>query len=390
MFRPRRPSLSPVVRLFLYIVFAALFGYCFLVVVKAKRRSAGIDDEFDTASSLLVQSHCAVGKAAALASFNLDFRAFLSEIGDAVDEAPGKAFAEVRDVERRAAADFPPSALRAMLDNGLPVVVEGAALFKGAPLTRDTLRARCGRSTVQPAVPSGGGTVAKLTKLRAITVARFLQGLEENLNGPKGDLDTRDYYLHDWQIGPHCPWLLENYTVPAYWEHNILGKVQVTKKSGGVLDWVWPDTSTPASGSWPSLFVGNKGTATGLHVDRGATHFSLFMVSGQKKVRVLQARDRIVAYENRFTGQFGASLFDPDFALYPHLAWATVLEATVGPGDLLFVPARAPHEAVNLSPVVSVSTNFVDESNAGLSAKVFLEEGDYAFAEALRNTATEG
>ena len=52
----------------------------------------------------------------------------------------------------------------------------------------------------------------------------------------------------------------------------------------------------------------------------------------------------------------------PD-AAFPALRGATVFEADLRPGDLIFVPAGLPHQVVNVEATVAVSVNFVDETN---------------------------
>ena len=56
--------------------------------------------------------------------------------------------------------------------------------------------------------------------------------------------------------------------------------------------------------------------------------------------------------------------FRPDFERYPLARNATMFEAVLGEGELIFIPSGAPHAAVNLDATVALSVNYVDVSNA--------------------------
>lgn len=69
------------------------------------------------------------------------------------------------------------------------------------------------------------------------------------------------------------------------------------------------------------------------------------------------------SFEGSLDCVFDADALSPDPARHPAAALAAGWEGTVGPGDLLFVPADCPHFVFNLSDTAALSANFVDGSN---------------------------
>ena len=73
--------------------------------------------------------------------------------------------------------------------------------------------------------------------------------------------------------------------------------VEVTSALGGLLD------SSPAA-NWPSLFIGPKGTRSGLHIDSQATHFWMLLVEGSGPVMRLQSGMLIIQLQVAKSGRF--------------------------------------------------------------------------------------
>jgi hypothetical protein len=107
--------------------------------------------------------------------------------------------------------------------------------------------------------------------------------------------------------------------------------------------------------SW--LFIGPKGTFSPLHTDLFGTHAWLSQIHGQKHFLLFPPGDRQYLYNGQ------ANLAHPDFDRYPLLAKTRPLEATLSPGDMLFIPAGWAHQAISLSLSISLTFNFVNSAN---------------------------
>mmetsp|Transcript_22060 Transcript_22060/g.62019 ORF Transcript_22060/g.62019 Transcript_22060/m.62019 type:complete len:410 (+) Transcript_22060:120-1349(+) len=136
---------------------------------------------------------------------------------------------------------------------------------------------------------------------------------------------------------------------------------------------------------WPSLFVGKKGSMSGLHVDAFGSHFWMCVFEGRKRWR-LYAPDDL-----RDLGAVYHTSLDPTF-LTPAEAWPIPLyDFTLEAGDLLFVPSQMPHFVENLSDSIAISGNFVHhDTNLPLSLRHFLVLGvhDDRFAQLHRCLST--
>lgn len=126
-----------------------------------------------------------------------------------------------------------------------------------------------------------------------------------------------------------------------------------------------PATAVGAS-MHPSLFVGPAGTQSALHADDAGSRFVMALLRGRKRFRIYNASDARcldpsplpagLAYRGTYDADaFGA--FGAAAAAAGCVAW----EATLGAGELLFIPQQWPHAVLNLEPTIGVSYNFVDE-----------------------------
>lgn len=135
--------------------------------------------------------------------------------------------------------------------------------------------------------------------------------------------------------------------------------------AGDVLAGLPRDGGFALAGQWPSLFVQPAGTRCGLHTDAHATHFWQALIGGRKTWRIFDrdATARLYPHgPNRNWYGVSDAFAAPD-AAFPALRGATVFEADLRPGDLIFVPAGLPHQVVNVEATVAISVNFVDETN---------------------------
>lgn len=105
------------------------------------------------------------------------------------------------------------------------------------------------------------------------------------------------------------------------------------------------------------FWFGPAGTVTPLHHDT----MNIFMaqVYGRKRVRLIPSTEIDFVYNNN--GVFSEVDCDaPDFARFAKFARATVLDITLAPGEVLFLPVGWWHHVTSLDTSITVSfTNFV-------------------------------
>ena len=129
---------------------------------------------------------------------------------------------------------------------------------------------------------------------------------------------------------------------------------------------------------WPSLLMGAAGSGSGVHIDRYGWPFWLQVVGGRKHVRIVTDSDvRTVApgawtphlaqnYGPDFQLHFGRGLFDEATVSALVGRGATVWEAEMRDGDLLYIPQYAAHAAENAEETYAISSNFIDPAHAQL------------------------
>jgi hypothetical protein len=104
---------------------------------------------------------------------------------------------------------------------------------------------------------------------------------------------------------------------------------------------------------YPRLFIGPRGAITPLHVDVWRTHAWLTQFVGRKRWILFPPDQEHLLY--------GCSVRvdEPDFAKHPLFRAAKPVEATVGPGDTIFVPTGWPHYVVSLDATLSLTGNYM-------------------------------
>jgi len=134
--------------------------------------------------------------------------------------------------------------------------------------------------------------------------------------------------------------------------------------------------------AWPSLFVSPRAArGSGTHVDFGRTHFWMAVLAGRKRWRVVHRADAAALYPAvALTGGepvFGVEIADlvPQrgaargarlgrlLERFPAAGAVTVMEASVGPGEVIVVPQGSPHQVSNEENTMALAGNVVDETN---------------------------
>jgi LPS sulfotransferase NodH len=105
------------------------------------------------------------------------------------------------------------------------------------------------------------------------------------------------------------------------------------------------------------LWYGPAGTVTPLHHD--TSNILIAQVSGRKRYRLIPAAQRRWLYND--AGVFSAvDPADPDLTSHPEFKHATVIDVTVQPGEVLFMPVGWWHHALALDVSMTVTfTSFV-------------------------------
>jgi hypothetical protein len=106
----------------------------------------------------------------------------------------------------------------------------------------------------------------------------------------------------------------------------------------------------------PHLFFGPKGTVTPLHHDGVNVLFG--QIRGRKVFKLIPPCDMDKVYMERVCFS-GADFGKPDYAKFPLIRGASIIEVIVEPGDFLFIPVGWWHWVKALDPSISLSfTNF--------------------------------
>lgn len=132
------------------------------------------------------------------------------------------------------------------------------------------------------------------------------------------------------------------------------------------------------SESWPSLFVGKKGSNSKLHVDSGAIGFTMYLFSGTKRWVIYDEAERPFLYERHFEPSFipdvlafnatqdgpkRQQVHDHFDATYPLLRRAHAskgaYEYIQKPGDFVYIPPNTPHAVENLEDSIGVSISLI-------------------------------
>ena len=234
----------------------------------------------------------------------------------------------------------------------VPFIFTGAGQVDGQPgvpnWTFDRIKEYCGDLIVplnykNKSLDSGWSGIEGMTE---DSLDDFIDQVQDP-SIEKGWPDSlNDLYLHDWSVSINCPDFLQDYVVPKYFS---LDKLQQT---------------TEGSDHWPSLFIGNKGTASGLHADWAATAAWMGLLKGRKLWAIGNPIDRPLYYEDPDNeNQFAGNILEPDFKKYPAQRFTVYYEDILEEGEIIFIPAASPHQVQNLELIIAIAANYVDTVN---------------------------
>jgi histone arginine demethylase JMJD6 len=118
------------------------------------------------------------------------------------------------------------------------------------------------------------------------------------------------------------------------------------------------------------LYIGSKGTSSALHLDVGNTSAWNAVFSGQKKWVFFDSHnDRKNLYD------LNIDAFNLDCEKYPNLKLTNPQYCIQNPGDIVFTPSNWIHQVVNLKSGISITENFVNQSNVDFVINQLEKEG---------------
>ena len=197
-----------------------------------------------------------------------------------------------------------------------------------------------------------------------LPLANYIDFLTGNLSAaaagfPRPTTRPCETYLFDWPIS-QCPGssVLDDVIVPRIFANDMLTLC---------------DDCPYAQGDWPSLFIGPPGMrASPLHRDTFGSAFWSIMISGFKTWHIFAAEDAPFLYPSlrddvRFDVIDALDSDDDTRRRFPMVRLAGSATVTIGPGDLLYIPAGSPHQVVSdgdeATITVMLAMNFVQTAN---------------------------
>lgn len=246
---------------------------------------------------------------------------------------------------------------RDFIRKGRPLIITGLGPHlvskESCNLSRDFLSSHFGEKMVavyrnfcDPRLRNAGGKDAE-DRAELMRLREALQHLQ------KSSTEREGLYIYDLSLPLQLPGLLEHVRLPRFFTHCYL---QQTMRQHCF------------SKSWPTLFIGAKGSQAKLHVDQWHGHFWMYLVSGRKRWTIWHPDDAHLLRPVVKPGKVHPTF--PDLADLeegkieaPGFREARRVDVVLEEGETLFVPGGAPHLVVNITDSVAVAGNFLDESN---------------------------
>ena len=182
--------------------------------------------------------------------------------------------------------------------------------------------------------------------------------LAEYLDYAKNTQDTPPYYLADWTFSSDYPELLDDYTVPDYFE-NWVRRIPPELFQGEAADY---------SLRW--MYIGAKNTSSPMHRDVMGTSAWNAVLSGKKEWLFYPANET----DNLNGGSIDG--FNVDLEVCPQYRNVEGYTCIQEAGDLMFTPSQWWHQVRNLEAGISLTENFINASNIeNVAAEYALVEG---------------
>lgn len=139
-------------------------------------------------------------------------------------------------------------------------------------------------------------------------------------------------------------------------------------------DFDFASIATNRAGFRHKIWLGSENTRSGLHFD-GSDNL-LAQVRGRKKAYLVAPDEPKLLYPYRWNvGHSPLDPIAPDLEAFPRFAEATVYEAVLEPGDVLFIPQHWWHFLHSLEPSISVNSWFSPEEMVQMHARILRQAG---------------
>jgi hypothetical protein len=220
------------------------------------------------------------------------------------------------------------------VSQGAPVVLVASRIFQGAPKTLDEILAG-GGDKVEVSV-RGGEYLDPRKRLRErMPLGEYVDKvIRPRASSPGSDVETG--------------------SLPPY-----SGNTPLSKSEFAALGFRYPEPFQGKSFEFPRLWIGPRGSMTPLHYDSRDNLICQYV--GTKQI-LLFPPSQIRCLYTRGLAPSWSGVPDPrcpDLEAFPLFSNARGVEVTVGPGELLYLPARWSHFVVNQD--TSVMVNFWPE-----------------------------
>jgi histone arginine demethylase JMJD6 len=243
------------------------------------------------------------------------------------------------EVARRPGLEYGLFVLQHLLPR-VPVVVPGASAEMAAVQrwTPIYLKETLGNRSVR---------VDRAGRFESTSLWEFLDGLESRADANEAP------YLRNLSLLEHLPDLIGDVQLPCYCSPNWLASEELQR----FVPPVWA--------TWIELFVSGPGVRfPRVHVDTGMTHAWVIQVYGKKRFWAwppMGDQPNYSIHSEEQMRQRGLDCCGRDLETF--FAHAAPVQACLEPGDFLFLPTGWWHTAESLTPSISLSGNFVNESN---------------------------
>jgi hypothetical protein len=164
----------------------------------------------------------------------------------------------------------------------------------------------------------------------------------EHFKQKGGDFSAMRIFDHPFEA--YCPELFHSITIP----HNIA--VDLRRGYEFNLD---------GKHLHPSLFADPAGVKSGLHIDSGGTSFWMYVLTGEKRFRIVDKQFEHFLRSDSFYDQryhsFMTDLFENKSTRPAVTGWEGVVRA----GELIFVPFDMAHQVLTLNDTLAIAMNIV-------------------------------
>lgn len=167
---------------------------------------------------------------------------------------------------------------------------------------------------------------------RTFTVAEYMDYL----------VNTRDedpYYLRNWEFHLEHTEIKEDYLVPDYFES---WHVYIPEPHRPRLSW---------------FYIGPAQSGSAMHLDPTDTSAWNAVVSGKKYWLFFPPEQSDYVYEGL------VDAFNPNLDKFPYFAKTQPVAVVQNPGEVVFTPSGWWHQVLNVEPCISITENFINETN---------------------------